>query len=848
MNITELKDHVKKHVGKIDTEILKGKDPELYNSIKGSISSNGLIFPHKTLELPVKILKKLHDRGYINHSSCFPKELELAKNTLEGLELLSKNQLSAKTLPSSSFIPSLSVEVPVEVLKDGSLISQVPFSKVSPDGLVKLGDLPPKAVLELAKNQNIDLSGKYQKLLKGVIKAGKDLIDSNKDQRGRSIKDMISTPSEGVLKAGLQKHISNKLSKIQKIPFRDFQLPEGNNETLQKEANNYEVKSSAIIDALKSLNQKSSVSKEDLENLSVIQEQLKSLEDKNGNVKVSRLPYFLQKRIGIPIKSNQLGEDDKGLIFSKQDVLDNTDKIARQQLDQINPYSDEIEVDDLNPEILNDFAKTGLLEYQRAQKGYQSCEKTMQQFPDHLDTIDKVIEACRDKVDSKIIKPVLNNKDQYTNLGELPFEMVESLEKEGQLSIPQNFDDNVLLLNESSPKNKKRQDVRVRSNRNRSKNLLSPPKHSSNYIPLQNLMKSSPFMTEKLKSEALSKRADPSKVQLSDLPSEILSDLGKRGVIPSSVIPTDSKVDEKLRESIKKTCLYKPIQDLNKSFEIIDTKNQPIATIKDLNKYLSTKNVPKHALPVLPERLQKECDKLKSDEVPLNMLPLSVVYDMCKHNDVNIDKEAIETMNNLTSDIVKPRRRAAPDYKSLMKTIKQQQKSRSKQIALSPNSRRRMVTDRSLLHAPQNFKNSLGNSRFLLPSDTASLNLSKRFAKPSQMMHSSSQGVLNRRSGINSPSRILQSPQDDHFSSTNAESKYRFYPARIDVSSILYADNANIEARIEKTGNPEATRISAMNPNSFFRDQSSIGGHQFLSRYQSSRSKLFSPDRPSTHR
>ena len=296
---------------------------------------------------------------------------------------------------------------------------------------------------------------------------------------------------------------------------------------------------------------------------------------------------------------------------------------------------------------------------------------------------------------------------------------------------------------------------------------------------------------------------------------------------------------------------------LNPDFEIVDAKINPIATIRDLNKYLGTKVIPKSLLPKLPTMIQDKINELKKDKVSLNELPLSIIVEMCKYNDVNLDKAAIETLNNLLSDILKPRRRVVTDYKSLMRNMKKHKRP-GQQVVLSPSGKgpRQLSSDKSILHAPQTtFRNSLGSSKFILPSDTASINLSKRFMKPGikQSMHSSSsQGFLDAKAKIHSPKAMMRKIKPKHQSSTNTESMYRFYPANADVSSINLPENLDMETRIEKFTNPEATRISGLNPNSFFKEgsilQSSMAGRRLLEKYRSSKDAFFSPNRPHTHR
>ena len=114
-----------------------------------------------------------------------------------------------------------------------------------------------------------------------------------------------------------------------------------------------------------------------------------------------------------------------------------------------------------------------------------------------------------------------------------------------------------------------------------------------------------------------------------------------------------------------------------------------------------------------------------------------------------------------------------------MKNIKKRT-SQNKEVILSPRSPNKLNPheDKSILHPPQIFKNTLSCSRFLLPSESASINISKRFGPadihPSQIKLK--EGYLVQRAKINSP-KHKNSMLNEGCSTTRFESMHRFYPA-----------------------------------------------------------------------
>ena len=110
------------------------------------------------------------------------------------------------------------------------------------------------------------------------------------------------------------------------------------------------------------------------------------------------------------------------------------------------------------------------------------------------------------------------------------------------------------------------------------------------------------------------------------------------------------------------------------------------------------------------------------------------------------------------------------------------------------------------MHPPQIFKNTLSCSRFLLPSESASINISKRFGPadihPSQIKLK--EGYLVQRAKINSP-KHKNSMLNEGCSTTRIKSIHRFYSANWEISAV----NASIKGM-------------NLNPNSFFRDPSML--------------------------
>ena len=121
-----------------------------------------------------------------------------------------------------------------------------------------------------------------------------------------------------------------------------------------------------------------------------------------------------------------------------------------------------------------------------------------------------------------------------------------------------------------------------------------------------------------------------------------------------------------------------------------------------------------------------------------------------------------------------------------MKNIKKRT-SQNKEVMLSPKSPNKLNPheDKSILHPPQIFKNTLSNSRFLFPSESVSINISKRFGPadihPSQIKLK--ERYLFHRAKINSP-KHKNSMFNEEYSTTRFESMHRFYPANWENSAV----------------------------------------------------------------
>lgn len=383
-----------------------------------------------------------------------------------------------------------------------------------------------------------------------------------------------------------------------------------------------------------------------------------------------------------------------------------------------------------------------------------------------------------------------------------------------------------MLKNRSSSKlGRGPRDIRFRSKqRGRlSGKVLSQPRVSHDSIPLEKLLKSCPLLTpEILKRIQTTLQPGNENVKIEILPDDVIQDLFKRGLIHNN---SDSnkvqKIIDKLRslgkhdksanipELVKEVCINRPISELNPNFEIVDKNVDTIAACRDLNKYLDNKLIFKSSLPKLPVQIQNLIDKIPSADIKMNDLPLSILVEMCKYNDVDLDKSAIDTLTNLLSDILKPKRRIGQDYKHLMRNLKNHHRH-PKSILLSPSAKfRKAQPDKSLLHPPQALHASHSNSKFLLPSDIAGLSISRRFKAPEFNAHLGPQnrGYLSQRSKIHSPV-TSQERNLEGYSTTQLESMHRFFPAHSDVSMATKP----AEGRLEGTG------YTTLNPNSFFRD------------------------------
>ena len=113
------------------------------------------------------------------------------------------------------------------------------------------------------------------------------------------------------------------------------------------------------------------------------------MSNEKGEILISDLPFEAKNNLeneGLAFlpRINSLTNNDKGLIFTKRDILNNTDKVSRKQLDAINPYSNEIELENLTPAIVNDLSKSGLLDYERRKGGYSSLDQMMNEIPEEL--------------------------------------------------------------------------------------------------------------------------------------------------------------------------------------------------------------------------------------------------------------------------------------------------------------------------------------------------------------------------------------------------------------------------------------------------------------------------------
>jgi len=386
--------------------------------------------------------------------------------------------------------------------------------------------------------------------------------------------------------------------------------------------------------------------------------------------------------------------------------------------------------------------------------------------------------------------------------------------------------------------------IRLRGSKQKgSRGSSQPPLESSQTsIPLDKLLKNTPFITQSLAGDIVPPNIGQGQdIQIRTLPDYIIEDLHKRGLLQAYLgdpivqniidkskdrVATDP--NKNIPEIVKNICLNTPINEINPNYEITDQKSNVVATCRDLNKYLSTKLISKSSVPKLPAEMQSKLDQLQPDEISMSDLPLSVVVEMCKYNDINLDGSAIDTLNHLLSDILKPRRRTPHDYKQLMKDIKKRSKQ-GKGILLNPkpDSKRKPHIDKSLLHQPQTFRNTFNSSNFL---DGASLNLSKRFGPPD--CHPSKikkiQGFLPHRMKMNSPKH-----RKDHFvegaSSTMFESMCRFYPADSEIVS-----SVNI------------TKGMNLNPNSFFRDPSVL--YTSVNRAHLKAPSVYSPNGSRTYR
>ena len=400
----------------------------------------------------------------------------------------------------------------------------------------------------------------------------------------------------------------------------------------------------------------------------------------------------------------------------------------------------------------------------------------------------------------------------------MPIQILKDLDTKGLIDIPQNYNDP--KLNYKTDLNRRKSVINKRKRPNElAVRQLPPPSNSLSSIPLDKLLQNTPLISPEILSNIKALNTDnPNNIKINSLPNFVIEDLYKRGIIQSSDNdPIISKAIENVRaikpkeglknipDIIKELWIDTPVKSINPNFEIIDQKGNVIATWRDLNRYLNTKLLSKGTLPKLLPQIQNKIDAIPGTDIKMNDLPLSILVEMWKYNDVNVDGTAINTLNGFLSDILKPRKRILQDYKRLMKDIKKRTKQ-NKGLLLSPRSpeKKKFPEDRSILHPPQFLRNTLSSSRFILPSESASINISKRFGPadihPSQLKLK--EGYLVQRAKINSP-KNKNSMLKEGCSTTRFESMYRFYPANSEISAV----NASIKG-------------INLNPNSFFRDPS----------------------------
>ena len=503
---------------------------------------------------------------------------------------------------------------------------------------------------------------------------------------------------------------------------------------------------------------------------------------------------------------NNLTDDDKEIVLGKQDILSDTDKMTKLELDKINPNSNDVLLGTLPNDAIDDLYKNGVVDEHKNIIWSPSLNEYLATIPEDIDSIEKIMDKLSGNVNDDIIHALSSLPKQHNKLNQLPTEALKVLEDDGIISLPQNYNDTKFSHSHKSSKDFK---IRHRSKISSSKRTESPSSVSNN-MPIDSLLKNCPILTQNDISKALKVlENDINSVKVASLESPLIEDLYKRGLIDSrttdpiikdainNVDTTRMSNSQYIPSKIKNICLNTPVKKINPHFEIVDYKGNEMANVSDLVKYLSSKAISKGGVPWLPWSIANNLSKMPGRDICLKELPLSLLVELCKNNEVGINRSAVNAMNWLLADLLKPRKRNNYDYKKLMNDIKLRDKGNKGRI-LSPKTN----NYKSHMHPPQNLRSSVSSSKLILPSDTTCMYIHSRFGQPdtstmhisgrfvSPDTHSSqikqSTGYLMQKSKISSPKLLKKSRMlspNNHLS-TRLETMHRFYPQETEIFTI----------------------------------------------------------------
>lgn len=107
-----------------------------------------------------------------------------------------------------------------------------------------------------------------------------------------------------------------------------------------------------------------------------VQPMLKSLADEDNNIILADLPLSIQNALGkegiaVLPKVELLSDDEKAMTIPKNEVCRFSNNITPSEIDQINPGSDEVQVQHLSPAVFKDLLDSGIIDKYRKANGIE---------------------------------------------------------------------------------------------------------------------------------------------------------------------------------------------------------------------------------------------------------------------------------------------------------------------------------------------------------------------------------------------------------------------------------------------------------------------------------------------